>query len=121
MNSGSGSGWTYHDPTVRRTPRFAAVLEQVVAKVARRFVIFEQAFSLRMLSEKKLKRLFTRGTSNGRFAKTTYVAVAAVEDVQGTVVVGGLEVIDVILHFHLHAVPFVVFAAFELLIAVLFR
>lgn len=45
-------------------------------------------------------------------------AVAAVEDVERAVVPRGLQVLHIVLHLHLHRVPVVVLAAFELLVAV---
>ena len=50
----------------------------------------------------------------------SYVCIAAVENVEGTVVNSRLKVVQVILHLHLDAVAVVVFAAFELLVPVLF-
>ena len=52
-------------------------------------------------------------------APETYISVSAVEDVEGAVVVGGPEVVDVVFHFHLDAVTLVVLATLELLVAVL--
>ena len=49
----------------------------------------------------------------------TYLTEAAVEYVERAVVRGGAHVLDVVLHLHLDAVAVVVFAALELLVAVL--
>jgi len=48
------------------------------------------------------------------------VCIAAVEDVEGTVIHSRFEVVQVILHFHLHTVAIVVLATFEFLIAIFF-
>ena len=52
--------------------------------------------------------------------RLAYVCIATVENVEGAVVDCCLEVVQVILHFHFHAVPLVVLATLEPLVAILF-
>lgn len=45
--------------------------------------------------------------------------IAAVKDVERAVIFGGLQVLRVVLHLHLHGVAVVILATLELLVAVL--
>lgn len=46
------------------------------------------------------------------------LTVAAVEDVQRAVILGALQILNVVLHLHLHRVAVIVLATLELLVAV---
>lgn len=97
MNSCPRAGRSHHKPSVRRPSRFARILKQIVAKVLGDRIVVEQ------------------------LAATMMLAVAAVENVQRTVVGCGAHVVHIVFHLHFDAVALVVFAALELLVAILFR
>lgn len=90
-----GMGKTWTETPVWRTAFFSRKLEQVVSEEDRHLVVVKQLVAL---------CVFT---------------VAAVKDVERAVVFGGVQVLCVVLHLHLHRVAIVVLATLELLVAVL--
>ena len=50
---------------------------------------------------------------------STYISIAAIKNVEWAVIICGVQVVNVVLHLDLDTVPLVVFAALELLVAVL--
>jgi len=85
---------------IGRSSALAAVFEEVISEVEWKIVILQQLLPLRML-----QNLFI---NVNYLNEDTYVSVTAVEDVEGTVVVRGLHVIHVILHFQFDAVALVI-------------
>lgn len=115
-------GRTNDHPAVGRTTALAAMLEEVVSEVEGRSVVLEQFLSLWMLKRGGMPMSnLNKSERRGLVWQVThtYVSVAAVKDVERTVVDGSGHVGHVVLHLELHAVALVVFATFELLVAVL--
>lgn len=79
---------------VRRPAFLSCKLEQVIPEEDGHLVVFQQLAALVVLT------------------------VAAVEDVERTVILGVLQVLCVVLHLHLHRVAVIVFATFKLLVSV---
>lgn len=115
---------SHHKPPVRWPTIFTGIFEKVVLEVDRYRVVFEQSFAAMMLQIQTKITDWNQAVCVAARANNpniTHIAISTVEDVQRTVVGGAAHIFHVIFHLHLHAVAFIVLAAFELLISVLFR
>ena len=121
MDPRSGSGRTNDNPPVRWPPFFTTILEQIVAKVNWWPVILEQFLAFWMLKKKEHNSIIGIPFWCHRSWFLTYIAITAIKNVERAVIIRSPHVIDVVFHFHFDRVALIVFAAFELLVSVLFR
>ena len=50
----------------------------------------------------------------------SYISIAAVKNIQRTVIICSFQIIHVVFHFHFDGISFIVFATFELLVTIFF-